>query len=234
MLNEISSFFTESVSFSLCLTLTFYLLGIFIHRKTGFILFTPLLVASALIIVFICIFKIPYEKYLEGSKFIYYLMTPVTAALAVPLYRQFTILKNNAPAVILGIISGILSNAFSVLALCLLFKIGHEEYVSFLPKSITTAIALALTNENGGIEAVTVLMVSFAGITTNTFAPVFCRLFGIKESVAKGVACGTCGHAMGTAKALEMGETEGAVSSLSIAVAGLLSVVILPFFVKLI
>ena len=120
-----------------------------------------------------------------------------------------------------------------VIAVLIIFKIGHEEYVSLLPKSITTPIAIAITEQNGGLAALTIMMVSVAGIFCNTFALILCRLFKIAEPVARGVACGTCGHAMGTSKALEMGDVEGAMSGLSIAVCGVLSVIILPFFMGL-
>lgn len=233
-MQEISEFFTLSQSFGLFISLIFYWIASNIYKKTKFVLFAPLLVSCVFIIIFLVIFKIPYEAYLEGAEFLYYLMTPVTVALAIPLYRQFQKLKDNALAIIIGITGGVLSNALFVLAICLIFKIGHAEYVSLLPKSITTAIGLALCEQYGGIQSVTVLLISIAGNLCNVFAILFCKIFRITEPVAKGVACGTSGHAMGTSKALEMGEIEGAMSGLSIAVSGLITVIILPFFEKLI
>lgn len=232
-MNEISEFLSNSVSFGFFITLTIFVASNWLYQKTKFVLLSPLFVSSALIIIVLIIFEISYEKYLDGADFLYYLMTPVTVALAIPLYRQFEKLKENALAILFGIISGILSNAFFVLAICVIFKIGHQEYVSLLPKSITTPIAIAVTNQNNGIEALTILMVSIAGNLCNIFAIFFCKIFHITEPVARGVACGTSGHALGTSKALEMGDVEGAMSGLSIAVCGVLSVVILPFFMKM-
>jgi putative effector of murein hydrolase len=180
------------------------------------------------------VFKVPYESYLKGAHFLYYLMTPCTVALAIPLYKQFSKLKDNALAIVLGIVAGILANAIFIFAFCSIFKINHTEYASILPKSITTPIGIALSNQNGGIESVTILLITIAGNMANIFGVIFCKIFRITEPVAQGVACGTSGHAMGTAKALEMGEVQGAMSGLSIAVCGLLTVVILPFFVDLI
>lgn len=233
-MTEISNFLSETPSFGLFISLGCYWLASFIYRKTKLFLLAPLLVSCAFIIIILNVFSIPYEKYLEGAKFLYYLMTPCTVALAIPLYRQFAKLKENALAVILGIIAGILANALCIFGMCYFFKIGHTEYVSILPKSITTPIGIALTNQNGGIESLTILLITIAGNLSHIFAIVFCKLFRITEPVAQGVACGTSGHAMGTAKALEMGEIQGAMSGLSIAVCGVLTVVFMPFFVKLI
>ena len=233
-MTEIAEFCSNSASFGLFISLICFWIASFIYKKTKFVLFAPLLVSCIFIIIFLVCFKIPYEKYLNGAQFLYYLMTPCTAALAIPLYRQFQKLKDNALAILLGIIAGILANGFFIFGMCYLFKIGHTEYVSLLPKSITTPIGIALSDQNGGIQSVTVLMISIAGNWANIFAILMAKLFHLTEPVAKGVACGTCGHAMGTSKAMEMGEVEGAMSGLSIAVCGVLTVVILPFFVKLI
>ena len=233
-MNQINNFISNSTSFGLFISLFCFWIASIIHKKTKFFLFAPLLLACAMIITFLVVFKIPYAKYLEGAKFLYYLMTPCTVALAIPLYRQFSKLKDNALAIILGIIAGIFANAIFIFAFCKIFVLSHTEYVSILPKSITTPIGIALTAQNGGIESVTILLITIAGNLANIFGIIFCKIFKIKEAVAQGVACGTSGHAMGTAKAFEMGELQGAMSGLSIAVCGLLTVVILPFFVNLI
>ncbi len=233
-MQNVSDFLTNSTSFGLFISLACYWIATIVYRKTRFFLFAPLLVACALVIIFLVVFKVPYESYLKGANFLYYLMTPCTVALAIPLYRQFSKLKDNALAIVLGIVAGILANGLFIFAFCLIFKINHTEYVSILPKSITTPIGIALSNQNGGIESVTILLITIAGNMANIFGVIFCKIFRIKEPVAQGVACGTSGHAMGTAKALEMGEVQGAMSGLSIAVCGLLTVVILPFFVNLI
>ncbi len=233
-MSNITSFLSDSTSFGLFISLGCFWIAEIIYRKTKFVLFSPLLVSCTFIIIFLVLMKVPYEEYLEGAQFLYYLMTPFTVALAIPLYRQFSKLKENALAIILGIIGGILANAIFIFVFCQVFKINHTEYVSILPKSITTPIGIALCNQNGGIEALTILLISIAGNMANIFGIIFCKLFKIEEPVACGVACGTSGHAMGTSKAFEMGEIQGAMGGLSIAVCGLLTVVILPFFVELI
>lgn len=233
-MTEFSNFLANSTSFGLFISLAFFWLSSIIYKKTKIVILSPLIVSCTFIIIFLVVFKIPYEKYLAGAHFLYYLMTPCTVALAIPLYRQFSKLKENALAIVLGILGGILANGFFIFAMCAFFKINHTEYASLLPKSITTPIAIALSAQNGGIESVTLLMVSIAGNMANIFGIFFCKIFRITEPVACGVACGTSGHAMGTAKAFEMGEIQGAMSGLSIAVCGVLTVVILPFFANLI
>lgn len=229
-----NNFLVNSAYFGLFLTLVTFSIGLFVRKKTSFFLFSPLIVSVTLTIIVLVIFKIPYESYVQGSAMLGKMLTPATVVLAIPLYRQFQKLKDNWLAVLLGILSGVFANAILIFALCSLFKISHEEYVSLLPKSITTAIALALTEQNNGFPAITVVMVTIAGNLGNLFAVQLCHIFRITEPVARGVAIGTSSHAMGTAKALEIGEVEGAMSGLSIAVCGLLTVIVLPFFVNLI
>lgn len=229
-----SGFLTNSTYFGLFISFFTFCIGLWVHQKTKFFLFSPLIVSVTLTIIALLLLKVPYETYAESSALLGKMLTPATVVLAIPLYRQFQKLKDNWPAILGGIFAGILANAFIVFGLCVLFKIGRTEYVSLLPKSITTAIALALTEQNGGIPAITVVMVTIAGNLGNLFAVQFCRLFHITDPVAKGVAIGTSAHAMGTAKAIELGEVEGAMSGLSIAVCGVLTVVVIPFFANLI
>ena len=152
--------------------------------------------------------------------------------LAVPLYRQMNLLKKNIKAVVLGIVSGVLASLVSVLALAWLFGLSHEEYVTLLPKSITTAIGMGVSEELGGIVTITVAVIIITGVLGNMIAEAVCRIARINEPIAKGLALGTSAHAIGTAKAMEMGEVEGAMSSLAIAVAGLLTVVGASVFVQ--
>lgn len=224
----------NSALFGVTLTLSTFLLGRVIHRKTNFFLFSPLLVSVTLCIIFLLLVKIPYENYLAGGNWIGFFLTPSTVCLAVPLYEQFEKLKKNWYAILGGIICGVISNLTFIFGMCLIFKIGHMEYVSLLPKSITTAIALALADEFHGFVPITVMMVIITGNLGNLFAPQLCKLFRIKDPVAKGVATGTASHALGTAKAIEMGDIEGAMSGLSIAVTGVLTVIFAPFFASLI
>ena len=142
------------------------------------------------------------------------------------------LLKKNIKAVVLGIVSGVLASLVSVLALAWLFGLSHEEYVTLLPKSITTAIGMGVSEELGGIVTITVAVIIITGVLGNMIAEAVCRIARINEPIAKGLALGTSAHAIGTAKAMEMGEVEGAMSSLAIAVAGLLTVVGASVFVQ--
>ena len=225
--------FMNSALFGVTLTISTFLLGGVIHRKTHFFLFSPLLVSVTCCIVTLILAKIPYENYCKGGDWIGFFLTPSTVCLAFPLYEQSEKLKKNWYAILGGIISGVLSNLTFIFVMCMIFKIGHREYVSLLPKSITTAIALALTDEFHGFVPITVMMVIISGNMGNLFAPQLCKIFHIKNPVARGVATGTSSHALGTAKAIEMGDIEGAMSGLSIAVTGLLTVVFASIFANL-
>lgn len=227
-------FFMNSVYFGMFLTLISYALGIVISKKTKFFLFSPLIVSIVLCIVFLMIAKIPYESYAAGADFIACLLTPATVCLAIPLYEQVEKLKENWLAVLCGIFCGVVVNLVLIFLFCILFRIEHTEYVSLLGKSITTAIALGITEELNGIIPVIVVMVVLTGNLGNLFAVQVCKIFKITEPVAKGVAIGTASHALGTSKAIEIGEIEGAMSGLSIGIAGMLTVILAPLFAGLI
>lgn len=220
----------DSVYFGVAISLLSYLLGIRLKRKFKWGIFNPLLISIVMVIAFLLIFQIEYESYNRGAKYLSYLLTPATVCLAIPLYQQLEILKKNIKAVMLGISAGVLSSFGSVLALSYLFHLSHQQYVTLLPKSITTAIGIGMSQELGGIPTITVAVIIVTGVFGNIFAESICKLFKIKEPIAIGLAIGTAAHAMGTAKALEMGEVEGAMSSLAVAVAGLLTVISASFF----
>jgi len=222
MMNE---FVFTSTFFSLVISLVGYELGVFLKKKTGLAIFTPLLIAIIFVITFLVIFRVDYESYEKGSGILSYFLTPSTVALAVPLYRQWEVLKKNGMAIGLGILSGVLTSLIATLVLALIFDLSHKEYVTLLPKSITTAIGMSLSEEMNGIVTVSVAAIVLTGIVGNMMGSFICRLFRIEERIAVGVALGTSAHAIGTARAMELGEVEGAMSSLSIVVAGLLTVV---------
>ena len=152
--------------------------------------------------------------------------------MSVPLYEQLSLLKKNLVAVAAGIVSGVLASMVSVLLLCKLFQLSHEEYVTLLPKSITTAIGMGVSEELGGIVTITVAVIIITGVLGSVIGEIVCKLFRIQEPIAKGLALGTAAHAIGTSKAMEMGPVEGAMSSLAIAVAGLLTVVSASVFAQ--
>ena len=174
-----------------------------------------------------------YQQYNEGAKYISYLLTPATVCLAVPLYQQLDLLRKHLKAVAGGITAGVLASLVSVLLLSKLFALSHEQYVTLLPKSITTAIGMGISEELGGIATITVAVIIVTGILGNVIAEFVCKLFRIEEPIAKGLALGTASHAIGTAKAMELGAVEGAMSSLAIAVAGLLTVLGASVFANL-
>ena len=157
-------------------------------------------------------------------------MTPATVCLAIPLYEQVELLKKNVKAILAGLLSGVVTSVLCVLVLSYLFHLDHKVYVTLLPKSITTAIGMGVSEELGGYVTITVAVIVVTGVLGNVIAEAVCKLFKIEEPVAKGIAIGSAAHAVGTARAMEIGEVEGAMSSLSIAVAGLLTVVAAPIF----
>ena len=228
-----SNFLENSVFFGVFISIITYEIGVLIKKKLKLAIFNPLLISIALIIVFLLAFHIKYNVYESGAQYLSYFLTPATGALAVPLYEQIEPLKKNWKAVVAGILSGALTSALCVLAVALIFQLDHKQYVTLLPKSITTAIGMGLSEELGGIVTITVAVIVVTGVIGNMFAESICKLFHITDPVAKGIGIGSASHAMGTAKAMEMGEIEGAMSSLSIAVSGLLTVVVSIIFAQI-
>lgn len=228
-----NEFLQDSVFFGVFISVVTYEIGALIKRKWNVAIFNPLLISIALIIVFLILFDVDYDTYDFGAQYLSYFLTPATVALAVPLYEQIEPLKNNWKAIIAGIFSGALTSALCVLILSIVMGLDHKQYVTLLPKSITTAIGMGLSEELGGIVTITVAVIVVTGVIGNMFAEQICKLFHITDPVAKGIAIGSSAHAMGTAKAMEMGEIEGAMSSLSIAVSGLLTVVVSIVFSRL-
>lgn len=218
-------FLSNSVFFGAVLSLVAYEAGLLLRRKFKLAILNPLLIATICVMAVLVLFKVDYDQYNESAKYISYLLTPATVCLAVPLYEQISLLKKNFKAVAAGIVSGVLASLVSVLVLAKLFGLSHEQYVTLLPKSITTAIGMGISEELGGIVTITVAVIIITGILGNVIAELVCKVFHIQEPIAKGLALGTASHAIGTAKAMEMGPVEGAMSSLAIAVAGLLTVI---------
>lgn len=228
-----SAFFEESVYFGVLVSLCAYGLGVLLKKKTKLGCMNPLLISIIVTILIVLTFHIDYDTYYEGAKYISYLLTPATVCLAIPLYEKFEQLKKNKTAILIGITSGVLTSLVTILVLSVLFHFDHQEYVTFLPKSITTAIGMGVSEELGGFVSITVTVIILTGVLGNVLAEVLFRLFRIQEPIARGVALGTASHAIGTAKAMEFGETEGAMSSLSIVVAGILTVVGSGLFAQL-
>lgn len=210
-----------------------YEIGLFLKSKYKNALLNPLLISIAFVMIFILIFHIDYESYNDSAKYLSYLLTPATVCLAIPLYQQLELLKQNFLAVFTGIVAGVLTSLASVFILSMLFQLTHEEYVTLLPKSITTAIGMGISEELGGIVNITVAVIIITGVLGNVIAESICKFFKIKSAIAKGVAIGSSAHAVGTAKAMEMGEIEGAMSSLAIVVSGLCTTIGASIFANL-
>ena len=208
------------------ITIASFELGRIIRKKWTFALFNPLLLGIVFSIAILLFFRIDYACYLNGAKYINFLLTPATVCLAVPLYEKLELLKKNALAVMLGIAAGVIASLATVFALSALFRLDFSLFATLLPKSVTTAIGMDVSAELGGYVSLTVAAIILTGVLGNICAEGACRVFRITSPIAQGVAIGTAAHAIGTSRALEMGEIQGAMSSLSLVVAGLLTVVL--------
>lgn len=216
------------------MSLAAYLAGMKIKEKFKLEIFNPLLLAIIILIITLSVFKIDYEDYNEGGKVISFFLGPATVALALPLYKKFELFKKNAVPILAGIVTGIITGILTIAGLSKLFNLTEELKMSLIPKSITTPIAMVLSEQLGGYSSITVAAVIITGILGAVLGPVLTKVFKIKDKVAVGIAMGNASHAVGTSKAMEMGETEGAMGSLTIALAGIITVLIAPFIINLI
>lgn len=216
--------FETSAFAGVTISLLAYMFGSFLKKKYKLGICNPLLISIVVTILVLVVGRVDYEVYNAGAKYLSWFLTPATVCLAIPLYEQLELLKRNFKAVAVGILSGVLTSMLTVWVLSLLMGLSHKEYVTLLPKSITTAIGMGVSEELGGYVTITVAVIVITGVLGNILSEQVCRIFKITEPVARGVAIGSSSHAIGTAKAMEMGEIEGAMSSLSIAVAGVFTV----------
>ncbi len=228
-----AEFFEESVFFGAVISVLAYWLGTVIQKKWKYAIFNPMLIAIVVIILVLTVMGIDYEVYNKGADYITYFLTPATVCFAIPLYEQYERLKKNWKAIFVGAFCGVLASLSSILLLSMLFGLTQEQYISMLPKSITTAIGIALSGELGGIPTLTVAAIMVTGIFGNICARSLCRLFRLKEPAAVGLAIGAAAHAIGTVRAREIGEEEGAISSLAIVVCGLFTVLAASIFAGL-
>ena len=221
--------FLEGISLlPLALTFGAYQIGLFCRKKWNHPIVNPLLIAVILIIAFLLITGVSNEVYQEGTKGISWLLTPVTVCLAVPLYEQVKQLKKNLPAILAGVAAGAVTSLFFVLGLCLLLHTDREITVSLLPKSATSAMSMVLSEDAGGIGTLTAAVSILSGVQGALMGTGLCKLLRITDPIAQGVAFGTASHVVGTSKATELGALQGAVSSLSLAVSGILTAVFMP------
>lgn len=229
----IGELFNESTYCWVLVTLALYEFGLFLNRKLKRAIVNPILICTAGVIAVLRIFRVDYAVYKEGTVCISYLLTPTTVCLAIPLYEKLELLKQNKKAVIVSISAGVLTSLLSVFAVSKLFSLPKELFSSLVPKSITTAIGISISEELGGLPALTAAVIILTGILGNIAGETFLKLAHVEEPVAKGLAFGNASHAIGTSRAMEIGKTEGAMSSLSIVVAGIMTVILAPLLAKL-
>ena len=219
--------------FPLVLTLGSYQIGLWCQKKTRSTLCNPLLIASVLSIGVLLLFHIDPKVYQAGTAGISWLLTPATVCLAVPLYEQLKVLKSHLAAILTGIAAGVFTSLLSIFLLCRVFSLDNVITLSMLPKSITTAIGLALAESGGGIPALTSAAIIITGILGNLTGSFLCKLLKITDPIAQGVGFGTACHVIGTSRASEIDPLAGAVSSLSLAVAGILTALVFPLAIML-
>ncbi|MBR3363878.1 MAG: LrgB family protein [Solobacterium sp.] len=218
-------FIAGSATFGVVLSLVCYYIGVLLKKKFNSGLMNPLLISIILVIIILLTFKIDYADFNSSAKYLSWLLTPATVSLAIPLYMELDRLKKNIKAIMISIFVGTVTSLAVILMFAFIFHFSHAQYVTFLPKSITTAIGMGISEEMGGIVPITVAAIIVTGILGNIIGESVLKLCKVTDPIAKGLAMGTSAHAIGTAKAMEMGEVEGAMSSLAIVTAGIITVI---------
>lgn len=219
----------SSPVFGVLISIIAYKIGEFIKSKFKLAIFNPLLIAIAIVVAFLSLSNITYEDYSKGGEIISFFLAPATIALALPLYKKFDLFKKNAVPIIVGIVCGAVSGIICVIGLSKIFNLSDELTISLIPKSVTTPIGMAISEQMGGMPSITVIVVIITGIVGSIIGPILNKTLKINDKVAMGIAMGNASHAVGTSKAMEIGETEGAMSSLTIAIAGIITVLLAPF-----
>lgn len=219
-----TEFFGNAAYFAVLACLGLYQAGAWLKKKTGLAFLNPLLVSIAGGVGALLLLRVDSTSFARAAQPLSWLLTPATVCLAIPLYRQVRLVRKYALSLLAGIAAGVAASILSVLVIALIFEMNHAGYVTLLPKSITTAIGMVVSREQGGVENITVAVIVLTGVFGNLMASPLCRLFRLTDPVARGVAIGTSSHAIGTARAMEMDDVTGAVSGLSIAVSGVLTV----------
>lgn len=215
----------ESGYFGFVICILAYILGVYINRKTKFILCNPLLIAVVLVIFLLIVTKIDYSTFSKSTTVLSWLLTPATVCLAIPLYEQIELLKKNSTAIIAGITAGVIASIGSIALLAIAFGLTKKQFFTMLPKSVTTAIGMGISSELGGNPSISATLIVLTGIVGNIIAETFLKIVKITNPIAKGIAIGSASHVIGTSKAMQLGSMEGAMSSLSIVVSGLITVI---------
>ena len=225
--------FAGSPLFGIAISLLTFQIGSMLYGRTGLVVLNPLVLSMLMIIAFLVNFQISFNDYNKGGQFISFFLGPATVILAVPLYKKIHLLKANVLPILAGITIGSVTGIVSIIGMCRIFGLGELVSVSMIPKSITTPIGIELSNQLGGLPSITVAGIVFTGISGVLLGPMICRLFRIDDRIAVGIAIGTSSHALGTTKAVELGETEGAMSGLAIGITGLITVFLAPLIAKI-
>ena len=225
-----ADFLTGLPLFCLVLTVVAYQIGLWCRNKTGSTLCNPLLISILLVIGVLLVTGISPEEFQEKTVGFTWLLTPATVCLALPLYQQLKLLKKNLPAILAGVFAGTMTSLICVLLMCRLMGLDRQLTVSLLPKSITTAMGIVLSEQNGGVQAITSVVIILTGILGSLCGSWMCKLLKLKDPVSQGVAFGTATHVIGTTRATEIDPVAGAVSSLSLTVSGILTAIIFPLF----
>lgn len=223
-----AEFLRQCGSWGVLATLAAYALGMWVNRKTGRAILNPLLLGSIFVIVFLRCFGVPYADYSASAAPVNWLLAPATVSLAIPLYEKWELLRKNLAAILAGTLAGTLTSLGSIVAMAWLMKMERAHAVTLLPKSVTTAIGMDIAETLGGKAALASAVIILTGIAGSLLAETVCKVCHITDPLAKGLALGTSAHAVGTSKALQMGEVEGAISGLAIAVAGIMTAVLAP------
>lgn len=221
---------SNSIYFGVVITIFAYYLGYVMCKKLKWKIVNPLIISSILIISFLLLFKIEFKVYEKSANYITYLLTPTTICLAVPLYRQISILKKNFMAIIMALLCGCIGHLVTMVIVSMIFGMDEKLLLSILSKSVTMPIAIDISTEIGGVPALTIIGVILAGMIGATLGPVLLKFMKIKDPIAQGLAIGCASHALGTTKAVEIGGIQGAMSSLAIVVTGLLTVVVVQIY----
>ena len=225
-----TAFLSDSMFFGAVITIAFYALGLALKKRFKLAVFNPILIGVICVIAVLLITDTDYAVYKQSADTISWFLTPATVCLALPLYEKLHLLKKHWKAVCAGLLCGVLTSMVCVFALCLVMKLSPELYATLLPKSITSAIGMGVSEELGGVPALTVACIILSGIFGSITCEGVFRLLRIHSPIAKGIAIGASAHAIGTAKAIELGQTEAAMSSLALAVCGLITVPLAPLF----
>lgn len=223
-----AEFLQQCGSWGVFATLAAYALGVVLNRKTGWPLFNPLLLGSIFVMVFLRCFGVPYGQYSASAAPVNWLLGPATVSLAIPLYEKWALLEKNLKAILAAIVAGVLTSLGSVLVMAWVLRMERAHAVTLLPKSVTTAIGMDIAQTLGGTATLAGAVIILTGIAGSLLADWVCKVCHITDPIAKGLALGTSAHAVGTSKALQMGEVEGAISGLAIAVAGVLTALLAP------